>query len=427
MKKYFIIFFFTGSSLIYSQWSQSLTGISIWSLAKDNSGAIYASSLGSSSTLYKTTNFGQNWSTLTTGNGQTIFSIAVDSAGRIFAANFSNGMMISTNGGVNFTTVPASAFGGQNVQAVACGKNGFVYAGTNGGGLYRSTDFGLSWSPTSLTATQIITIAVDRFNSAIVYAGATSTSPGVNGFYRSTDHGAVFSANTNPGINIYGIAQIDPLTLVTGSTSTGGPVHKSTNGGLNWSLAASGYVSRSAMLYYSFSNPVIYLAGNGGVFYSLNGGTTFYNAGLTYSATPLTTHGTKIVTGVSGSSNGGAWVWTEPLSVEPVSTEIPASYSLSQNYPNPFNPSTTIRFSIPLSRGVTGDAGQLVAPGREGVFTFLSVYDLLGRKVATLVNQQLAPGTYSANWNATNHPSGVYLYKLTSGEFTATNKMVLIK
>ncbi|MBE2226163.1 MAG: T9SS type A sorting domain-containing protein [Ignavibacteria bacterium] len=421
MKKITLLFFFVLCNITFSQWSQSLNGISIWSLAKDNSGAIYAGSLTSTSAIYKTTNFGINWSTLASGNGQTIFSIAVDSAGRIFAANFSNGLMISTNGGVNFTTVPTSSFGGQNVQAVACGKNGYIYAGTNGGGLHRSTDFGVTWNPSTLTATQIITIAVDRFNPSIIYAGATSTTPGVNGFYKSTDHGATFSANTNPGINIYGIAQIDQLTLVTGSTSTGGPVHKSTNGGLNWVVAATGYVSRSAMIYYSSSLPVVYLAGNGGVFFSLNGGSNFTNAGLTHNSTPLTTHGIKIVTGVSGSSNGGAWIWTEPLSVEPTSGSIPESYSLSQNYPNPFNPSTKIHFQIPAV-----ETTRLAKPTAWWVVS-LRVYNALGSEVATLVNQQLAPGTYSATWNASNHPSGVYFYRLSAGEFTETNKMILIK
>jgi hypothetical protein len=414
MKKLFLLFLIASVNISFAQWSQTLNGISIWSLSKDNSGAIYAGSLGSSSSLYKTTNFGQNWSTLASGNGQTIFSIAIDSAGRIFAANFSNGLMISTNGGVNFTTVPVSSFGGQNVQAVACGRNGYIYAGTNGGGLHRSTDFGLTWNPTSLTATQIITIVVDRYNSSIIYAGATSTTPGVNGFYRSTDHGATFSANTNPGINVYGIVQLDLLTLVTVSTSTGGPVHRSSNSGLNWVTASTGYISRGAVLFNSTGGPAIYLAGNGGVFYSLNSGTTFTNAGLTHSSTPLTTHGIKIFTGVSGSSNGGAWVWTEPLSVEPVSGLIPNTFSLSQNYPNPFNPTTTINFSIPsveTTRWVVS----------------LKVYDALGREVATLVNQQLQPGTYEVGWNASDYPSGLYFYKLTAGDFTETKRMILIK
>ncbi len=420
MKKILLLILLTSYSITYSQWNQTLNGISIWSLAKDLQGNIYAGSLGSSSALYKTTNFGNNWLTLTSGNGQTVFSIAVDSSGNIFAANFSAGMLISTNSGANFTTVPVSSFGSQNVQAVACGKNGYVYAGTNGGGMYRSTNNGVTWIPTNLTSTQVITIAVDRFNSSVIYAGTTATSPGVNGFYRSTDYGATFSANTNPGINVYGIVQPNSQTLVTVSTSTGGPVHRSTDGGLNWVIASTGYISRSAVMYNSTGGPAVYIAGNGGVFYSFNNGTTFTNAGLTYSATPLATALNKIFTGVSGSSNGGAWIWTEPLAIEPVSSIIPEKFSLIQNYPNPFNPSTTIKFMIPLLRGVSGEGGR-------GVLSSITIYNSIGQKITELFNQQLSPGTYSVDWDASNYPSGLYFYTLTSGDFTETKKMILLK
>ncbi len=419
MKKLLLLILLTLPCFINSQWNQTLNGISIWSLAKDKNNNIYAGSLGSSSALYKSTNFGVNWSTLASGNGQTVFSIAIDSSFNIFAANFSAGMLISTNSGVNFTAVPISSFGSQNVQSVACGKNGYVYAGTNGGGLYLSTNYGATWSPSSLTATQVITIAVDRFNSAIIYAGTTAASPGVNGFYKSTDFGATFSANTNPGINVYGIVQFSAQTLVTVSTSTGGPVHRSTDGGMNWVTASTGYVSRGAVFYNSVVGPAMYISGNGGVFYSTNMGTTFINAaGFTLSSTPITAALGKVAAGVSGSSNGGAWVYTEPLSVEPISGIIPEKFSLSQNYPNPFNPSTTIKFMIPLSRGVS--------EGR-GVLSSITIYNSIGQKINELFNQQLQPGTYSVEWDASNYPSGLYFYTLTSGEFSETKRMVLIK
>lgn len=89
---------------------------------------------------------------------------------------------------------------------------------------------------------------------------------------------------------------------------------------------------------------------------------------------------------------------------------IPLVYSLSQNYPNPFNPSTEIKFSIPMSEKVK-----------------LIVYDLLGREVATLVNTELQAGEYKLNFSADNLPSGIYLYKLTAGNFSDTKKMTLIK
>ena len=78
------------------------------------------------------------------------------------------------------------------------------------------------------------------------------------------------------------------------------------------------------------------------------------------------------------------------------------------------NPTTKIKFDIPPSRGARG-------------MTNLTVYDVLGREVATLVNQQLTSGKYEVKWDGSNYPSGVYFYKLTTGGFTETKKMVLIK
>ncbi len=100
------------------------------------------------------------------------------------------------------------------------------------------------------------------------------------------------------------------------------------------------------------------------------------------------------------------------LGVKEVSSEIPENFSLSQNYPNPFNPTTKIKFDI---------------GGTASTETILSVYDVLGHEVAVLVDQQLQPGTYEADWDASAYPSGVYYYKLESGSFTETKKMVLIK
>jgi hypothetical protein len=82
----------------------------------------------------------------------------------------------------------------------------------------------------------------------------------------------------------------------------------------------------------------------------------------------------------------------------------------SQNYPNPFNPATVINY-------------QLASAGKVS----LKVYDLLGREVATLVNGMKAAGNYSATLNAGNLPSGVYFYRLQTGSFNSTKKLVLLK
>jgi hypothetical protein len=89
---------------------------------------------------------------------------------------------------------------------------------------------------------------------------------------------------------------------------------------------------------------------------------------------------------------------------------IPEEYVLYQSYPNPFNPSTTIKYSIPNSDKVN-----------------LKVYDILGREVATLVNEYKIAGTYSVEFNASRFASGVYFYLIQSGNFIETRKMILLK
>jgi hypothetical protein len=98
-------------------------------------------------------------------------------------------------------------------------------------------------------------------------------------------------------------------------------------------------------------------------------------------------------------------------------SDIPLTCSLDQNYPNPFNPVTNIRFSI-IPPGGRAENSQL---------TILRVYDLLGREVATLVNEVMQPGTYTVQWDATNLASGVYFYRLNAGDFAAVKRMMLIR
>jgi len=89
---------------------------------------------------------------------------------------------------------------------------------------------------------------------------------------------------------------------------------------------------------------------------------------------------------------------------------LPIEMSLSQNYPNPFNPTTTIRFTISDVR-----------------FTTLKIYDVLGREVATLVNEEKPTGNYEVEFNGTGLPSGIYFYNLKAGDYMETRKMVLLR
>jgi hypothetical protein len=89
---------------------------------------------------------------------------------------------------------------------------------------------------------------------------------------------------------------------------------------------------------------------------------------------------------------------------------VPEDFSLSQNYPNPFNPSTVISYRLPVTSFVT-----------------LKVCDILGREVATLVNEEKPAGEYEVEFDGSNLPSGIYFYQLKAGEFAETKKMILLK
>jgi uncharacterized delta-60 repeat protein len=102
--------------------------------------------------------------------------------------------------------------------------------------------------------------------------------------------------------------------------------------------------------------------------------------------------------------------YSQSIGIQPISSEIPKSFSLSQNYPNPFNPNTVISFQLAVNS-----------------FASLKVFDILGREIATLVNEQLKPGTYEVSWNGSNYPSGVYFYKIVTPEYTESKKMILMK
>jgi hypothetical protein len=88
----------------------------------------------------------------------------------------------------------------------------------------------------------------------------------------------------------------------------------------------------------------------------------------------------------------------------------PVTYFLSQNYPNPFNPSTTISYQLPAAGKVT-----------------LKVFDILGKEITTLVNEEKTAGSYKVNFNGGRLGSGVYFYQLRSGSFIQTKKLVLLK
>jgi hypothetical protein len=138
--------------------------------------------------------------------------------------------------------------------------------------------------------------------------------------------------------------------------------------------------------------------------------------GIFVSVTALAVVGNEVYVGGFFNSAGGVSAnnvarWNSGTSrVEQLSSTAPKTFLLEQNYPNPFNPSTTIRYQLPVASEVK-----------------LEVYDVLGKKVATLVSERQAAGYYQYVWNANGLTSGVYFYRLQAGGFVETKKMMLVK
>ena len=102
--------------------------------------------------------------------------------------------------------------------------------------------------------------------------------------------------------------------------------------------------------------------------------------------------------------------WPDPLAAEPLENPLPAEYTLHPNFPNPFNPTTTIRYDVKQT-------GQVR----------LTIYNLLGQEVATLMDGMQLAGSHTITWNASNSPSGIYLCRMETPEFGQTRKMLLVK
>ncbi|HEY5535846.1 MAG TPA: T9SS type A sorting domain-containing protein [Ignavibacteria bacterium] len=148
----------------------------------------------------------------------------------------------------------------------------------------------------------------------------------------------------------------------------------------------------------------------------INGGTTYYfrgwtGAGVGGYTSPDSTGLDSVVTWALHNPVLEQARWTSwPNSIRQIGSEIPLVYNLFQNYPNPFNPSTTIKYDI-VNQGIVR----------------ISIYDVLGKEVNTLVNSLHSPGKYEVVMNVDNLSSGIYYYKITAGNFNAVKKMIIIK
>jgi hypothetical protein len=387
--------------------------------------------------LFLLTNVNAQWSLMNNGMGdKTVYSIV--NGNYIFAGtDFTGGVYLSINGGLSWIL---TSLNNQNIFALAVNGNN-VYAGSQQYGVYLSTNNGSTWAQTSLGNKWVTAVGA---TGSYVFAGVTFP----DGVYVSPNYGTSWTQTTLVNRSVRSFA-LNGNTIFAGTYTYG--VYLSINNGTTWTQTSLNNRSVSALTingndilagtelgeYLSTNNgttwsqtalnsaPVSSIAVNGnnifagtpysGVYVSTNYGASWTqrNEGLTnFCEISLCIANPYIFAGTGCEMPRGVYrrFLSEFTAVQPVSNQIPKYYSLSQNYPNPFNPSTNFQFSIPK-------------PGLVNI----TIYDALGRKVETLVNQELKPGTYKVDWSASAYPSGVYFYRLSAGDYTETKKMVLIK
>lgn len=328
--------------------------------------------------IYKTINGGLNWSAQTTASAYRYYDLDF--------INSTTGMVVgddgragfTTNGGTNWLQGQLNVTPGPKLDYKVCDMidlNTWLVASAdtqivNGqfSYIHRTTNNGASYQNLYTMAGALLDDV--SFIYLRVMTSTTIYAVSANGYFlRSINNGTTWTAVQLPTI---------PLAVDFANMSTGyycgqnGVIRKTTNGGINW-IEQTSPTTQALKTIFCRDTSNVFAAG---------------------------TSGTIVRT-----QNGGNFV-----GINQIGHEVPVKYSLDQNYPNPFNPSTRISFNLPVSS-----------------FVNLTVYNILGKEVKVLVNGNINAGKYEATFDAAEMPGGVYFYKISSGEFSMTKKMILAK
>jgi hypothetical protein len=395
------LFNFTSAQWVYM--SNGLGNTGVFSLAANGSYIFAGTSLHG---VYYTINNGVNWIP-TPLNNQTVLALQVHGS-YLLAGVLNNGVYVSANNGLNWTQANLSD---RSVNAFAVsGSN--IYAGTSAGsfsyGVYKSTNNGLNWGTTLLNNRVVYSLATDpNYNINNIFAGTYGF-----GIYLSTNSSNTWTQTSLNNHTVYSI--IVSNNNVFAGTETG--VYKSTNTGANWTLTNLNNVNAYSLV---LNDNNIFAGTHSPNSFSVSTDLgiswTQRNEGLSsnLSVNALLLKNNVLYAGITGGTSGnGVYARSlgELIGINLISSEVPNSFSLSQNYPNPFNPNTNIDFQI----------------AKKGLAKLI-IYNILGREVTVLVNEQLYPGIYRVEWVGSNYPSGIYFYKLITEGYTETRKMILLK
>ena len=407
----------------------SNTNSDLYSVQFINSSSGYCS--GSNGMILKTINGGSNWTEQYSGFNHTLRSLYFTFYNTGYIAGDSGLLIKTTNGGNNWFRINIGStnnFTSVNFVNDSTGYTGGSYyfisdneltEGTERNHYYKTTDYGNSWDSIEI---------INAFWVSYVYFcspefGWSINIPGVIGgsnLYKTTDSGQSWNSSFFTSRGIYSIFFIDTLYGWVSSVFQLGVYStiRTTNGGLNWSSVFPGTGVLINSLYFTNRNKGWGAGDNSIIQATTDGGVNWFSQiiaqqGINYNSVYFIDSLTGWVTGDNGTilktTTGGVLT-----GITNTSTEIPDIFILLQNYPNPFNPVTNLGFGISSAAGGLG-------------FVSLRVYDIKGKEVVTLVNENKQPGYYNVQFDGSKLSSGVYFYRLETKGFVQTKRMMLIK
>jgi photosystem II stability/assembly factor-like uncharacterized protein len=375
----------------------------------------------------RTTNSGFNWDVISFND--TTFTTLFNST---YFINALTGWMVggalqirkTTNGGMNWfrQNVPPIAgilhsvyFINENTGYAAGSKN-YPYVPC----IIKSTNGGTTWTEITPLSTG------QELNCQYWFNANTGWFCGYDFLMKTTNSGVNFTnyfPNLPPTANghsvILSISWVNEQTGWVGAANLErNNIYKTTNGGTNWvfqdnPVSQNGWNQMNDIKFISIDSgwAAHGTPTSGAIMFTSNGGANWLmdNTQNYWYMCLAKFQKAKLW---SGSSGGKVW-WTliqEPVGISTNEQIEPKEFKLFQNYPNPFNPTTVISYKLVVNS-----------------YTKLVVYDILGHEIATLVNEQLKPGTYEVEFDGRNYSSGVYYYKLIMGDYVQTRKMVLLK
>lgn len=457
MKKLTILFVF---SFIFSSFLFSQTGWTVYSTGTNpiydfyfidaNTGWVVGDNL-----ILKSTNGGVNWfaQTISYSGGAYLRSVKFINQNTGFVGGghpnsqftYAQYLFKTTNGGSNWNILWSGQNSNGRINNIVPINENLIYFSLFGnievfslGGVYKTTNGGLNFS--SCCAAAVISLFFLNENTGWLTSISTSdvlqncksevdkTTNGGQSWQKKLGDSGVYFARYNAiqffnENNGYNIASKNNKTLFI----------KTSNGGTTWDSISYLHSKNHSMFFINQNTGWIsgaYSPDSSLVAYTTNSGITWnkqfrnpnYQVDKIYFVDALNGWG------IGGYNNTNIFRTTTAgiTFVKNISTKIPTECKLYQNYPNPFNPTTTIKYAIPstLSSVRPRDAFER-GSGRDLVL--LKVFNILGKEVATLVNEKQSPGIYEVNFDGSNFPSGIYFYKLEAGDYKEIKKMILLK